>query len=44
MNCISEPSILLGDQVACMINNMGGMSMLELNIVAKEAIHYLGEK
>ena len=26
-----------------MINNLGGMSVLEMNIVAKEALEYLGK-
>ncbi|XP_059172562.1 triokinase/FMN cyclase-like [Physella acuta] len=30
-----------GDRVALMVNNLGGTSVLELNIVAKEAISYL---
>ncbi|XP_069118565.1 triokinase/FMN cyclase-like isoform X1 [Argopecten irradians] len=30
-----------GDRVACMINNLGGTSMLELNIIAKETIELL---
>ncbi|KAL3873111.1 hypothetical protein ACJMK2_036268 [Sinanodonta woodiana] len=33
-----------GDKVACMINNLGGLSVLEMNIVANEAITYLEEK
>ena len=32
-----------GDQVALMVNNLGGTSVLELNIVAREAIQQLGE-
>ena len=35
--------LFLGDKVACMINNLGGMSVLEMNIVAKEALEYLGK-
>lgn len=34
---------MAGDSVAVMINNLGGTSVLELNIVAKEAIAYLGD-
>ncbi|XP_052272515.1 triokinase/FMN cyclase-like isoform X1 [Dreissena polymorpha] len=30
-----------GDRVACMINNLGGMSVLEMNIIAKETVQYL---
>ncbi|XP_071079240.1 triokinase/FMN cyclase-like [Haliotis cracherodii] len=30
-----------GDRVACMVNNLGGTSVLELNIVAREALCYL---
>lgn len=30
-----------GDRVACMINNLGGSSVLEMNIIAKEAISLL---
>ncbi|KAH9509125.1 hypothetical protein Btru_049123 [Bulinus truncatus] len=30
-----------GDRVALMVNNLGGTSVLEMNIVAKEAISYL---
>ncbi|XP_074656484.1 triokinase/FMN cyclase-like isoform X2 [Tubulanus polymorphus] len=30
-----------GDQVCLVVNNLGGTSMLELNIVAKEAVNYL---
>ena len=26
-----------------MINNLGGMSVLEMNIIAKETLEYLGE-
>lgn len=33
---------MAGDSVAVMINNLGGTSILELNIVAKEVIAYLG--
>ncbi|RUS81363.1 hypothetical protein EGW08_010861 [Elysia chlorotica] len=33
-----------GDRVALMINNLGGTSVLELNLVAKEAISYLESK
>jgi dihydroxyacetone kinase len=33
---------ITGDSVACMINNLGGTSVLELNIIAKEAIELLG--
>ena len=32
-----------GDRVALMVNNLGGTSVLELNIVAREAIQQLGE-
>lgn len=32
-----------GDHVALMVNNLGGSSVLEMNIVAKEAISWLGE-
>lgn len=31
-----------GDRVALMVNNLGGTSVLELNIVAREAIQQLG--
>ncbi|XP_052768316.1 triokinase/FMN cyclase-like isoform X1 [Mya arenaria] len=30
-----------GDRVACMINNLGGMSVLEMNIIAKDTLQYL---
>ncbi|KAL4238556.1 hypothetical protein ACF0H5_003263 [Mactra antiquata] len=30
-----------GDRVACMINNLGGTSVLEMNVIARETIHYL---
>ncbi|XP_064621680.1 triokinase/FMN cyclase-like isoform X2 [Lineus longissimus] len=33
-----------GDHVALMVNNLGGTSVLELNIMAKEAIDYLESK
>ncbi|GFN97061.1 bifunctional ATP-dependent dihydroxyacetone kinase/fad-amp lyase (cyclizing) [Plakobranchus ocellatus] len=33
--------ITTGDRVALLINNLGGTSVLELNLVAKEAISYL---
>ncbi|XP_060070598.1 triokinase/FMN cyclase-like isoform X2 [Ylistrum balloti] len=39
-NCTHLP-VKEGDRVACMINNLGGTSMLELNIIAKEAIELL---
>ncbi|XP_033735485.1 triokinase/FMN cyclase-like isoform X1 [Pecten maximus] len=39
-NCTHLP-VKKGDRVACMINNLGGTSMLELNIIAKEAIELL---
>ena len=32
-----------GDRVACFLNNLGGTTLLEMNIIAKEAIQYLGE-
>lgn len=32
-----------GDHVALMINNLGGTSVLEMNIVAHEAIQWLGK-
>ena len=32
-----------GDSVALLVNNLGGTSILELHIVAKEAIHWIGE-
>lgn len=35
--------ILTGDRVACMINNLGGMSVLEINVAANETIKYLGQ-
>lgn len=31
-----------GDKVACMVNNLGGLSLLEMNIVAGEVISQLG--
>ena len=34
---------ILGDRVACMINNLGAMSVLEMNIIAKETLEYLGK-
>ncbi|XP_046567393.1 LOW QUALITY PROTEIN: triokinase/FMN cyclase-like [Haliotis rubra] len=34
-------SLSAGDRVACMVNNLGGTSVLELNIVAREAVCYL---
>ncbi|XP_025105871.1 triokinase/FMN cyclase-like [Pomacea canaliculata] len=42
----TETHLLLekGDSVAVMINNLGGTSVLELNIVAKEVIAYLEAK
>lgn len=33
-----------GDRVACMINNLGGTSVLEMSIIAKEAIQQLGKE
>ncbi|XP_060584088.1 triokinase/FMN cyclase-like isoform X2 [Ruditapes philippinarum] len=33
--------IKTGDRVACMINNLGGMSVLEMNVIAKDTIQYL---
>ena len=41
-NCLKLGLLFAGDRVALMINNLGGLSVLELNIVAKEAIEYLG--
>ncbi|KAJ8308298.1 hypothetical protein KUTeg_013172 [Tegillarca granosa] len=38
---IDEMELGLGDRVACMINNLGGSSVLEMNIIAKEAISLL---
>lgn len=35
---------LKGDKVACMINNLGGTSVLEMSIIAREAIQQLGMK
>ena len=35
--------LFTGDKVACMINNLGGMSVLEMNIIAKETLEYLGK-
>ncbi|XP_052272518.1 triokinase/FMN cyclase-like isoform X3 [Dreissena polymorpha] len=35
------PLYVPGDRVACMINNLGGMSVLEMNIIAKETVQYL---
>ena len=32
-----------GDNVALMVNNLGGTSYLELNIIARAAVDYLGE-
>ncbi|XP_076100238.1 triokinase/FMN cyclase-like isoform X2 [Mytilus galloprovincialis] len=34
----SRLEVKAGDKVACMINNLGGTSVLELNIIAREAI------
>ncbi|XP_052107025.1 triokinase/FMN cyclase-like isoform X1 [Mytilus californianus] len=34
----SRLEVKSGDKVACMINNLGGTSVLELNIIAREAI------
>ncbi|ESO95911.1 hypothetical protein LOTGIDRAFT_175047 [Lottia gigantea] len=33
-----------GDSIALVVNNLGGTSVLEINIVANEAIQYLEEK
>ncbi|CAC5363909.1 DAK [Mytilus coruscus] len=38
----SRLQVKTGDKVACMINNLGGTSVLELNIIAREAILLLG--
>ena len=35
--------LLTGDHVAVMINNLGGTSVLEMNIVAKEVIDWCGK-
>ena len=35
--------IYAGDSVALMVNNLGGTSVLELNILANEAVNYLGK-
>ena len=34
---------ILGDSVSLLINNLGGTSVLELHVVAKDAIQWLGE-
>lgn len=34
---------LAGDSVAVVVNNLGGTSVLELNIVARAAINYLSK-
>lgn len=34
-------SVSKGDRVACMINNLGSMSIIEMNVIAKETIEYL---
>ena len=34
---------LTGDNLALMVNNLGGTSVLELNIVAHEAVQWLGQ-
>ena len=33
-----------GERVAVFINDLGGISQMELNIIAKESIAYLGRK
>ena len=40
-----QPYLLFttGEKVACMINNLGGMSVLEMNVIANETIKYLGK-
>ncbi len=40
---ISISNIFTVTSVALMVNNLGGTSVLELNIVAKEAIQWLGK-
>lgn len=35
---------MLGDRVALLVNNMGGTSNLEMNIIAWEAINWLGKQ
>lgn len=31
-----------GDEVAVLLNNLGGMAQIEMNILAKEALEWLG--
>ncbi|KAK0040544.1 bifunctional ATP-dependent dihydroxyacetone kinase/FAD-AMP lyase (cyclizing) [Biomphalaria pfeifferi] len=40
-NTSTHIDVKQGDRVALMVNNLGGTSVLEMNIVAKEAISYL---
>ena len=35
--------LLADDHISLLVNNLGGTSVLELNIVAKDAIQWLGE-
>ena len=41
-NNASRLSVAPGDSVAVVINNLGGTSYLELSIVARDTVAYLG--
>lgn len=43
-NLINTTCWYKGDRVVCMINNLGGTSVLEMSIIAKEAIQQLGKE
>ena len=40
----SHLPVAAGDRVAIVINNLGGTSYLELSIVARDAVAYLGKE
>jgi dihydroxyacetone kinase len=43
VNSQSYLSLTAGDQVAVVVNNLGGTSRLEMSIIARAVIQYLGE-
>lgn len=42
-NTHCSSNLVSGDSVALVVNNLGGTSVLELNIVARAAINYLSK-
>lgn len=46
LNPDSDSNVMLspGDQLAVIINNLGGMTQMEMNIISREVINTLGKK